>query len=87
MRLAGFLVILEMVLCLVLLAGAGLMIRSAVNLYSAPIGVNTANVLMARVTLPEAKYRKPSDLIEFHRTARAQLETLPGVTAEAIRRM
>lgn len=83
-RLSGVLVVFQMVLCIVLLAGAGLMIRSANNLYSAPIGVNASNVLSARVNLSVAKYHEPADWIAFHRTTKARLEALPGVELEAV---
>ena len=53
LHLSSMLVALEMALCVVLLAGAGLMIRSAVNLYATPIGVNTADVLTMRINLPQ----------------------------------
>jgi hypothetical protein len=64
---SNLLVVFEMALCIVLLAGAGLMIRSTVNLYGAPIGVNTAAVLTMHVNLPEAKYASPEERIGFHR--------------------
>lgn len=78
-RLAGALVVFEMVLCLVLLSGAGLTIRSAINSYSVPVGVNVRNVLTMQVNLPEAKYPKADDEISFHRRLKAKLESVPGV--------
>ena len=57
MRLSNALVAMQMALCVMLLAGAGLTIRSAVYLYSAPIGANTGSVLTMRVNLPEGKTR------------------------------
>jgi predicted permease len=81
---SSLLVVFEMTLCLVLLAGAGLMIHSAVNLYDAPIGVKTANVLTMRLDLPEAKYALPHDQVEFHRALKARLDSLPGVEAMAV---
>src|SRR5205823_11652522 len=77
-------IVFEMAVCIVLLAGAGLMIRSAVNSYGAPIGVNTSSVLTMRVNLPEAKYRKREDQLAFHRLLKARLESLPGVEAAAV---
>jgi putative ABC transport system permease protein len=65
-RFSNVLLAFQMALCVMLLAGAGLMIRSAVKLYSAPIGVNTADVLTMRINLPEAKYAKPESWITFH---------------------
>lgn len=73
----------QMALCMVLMAGAGLLIRSAINLYAAPVGVDVSNVLTMRVNLPEAHYRLPSDQVAFHRTLKNRLEALPGVAASA----
>ncbi len=78
---ANLLVVFEMALCIILLAGAGLMIRSTVNLYAAPVGVNTSNVLTMRVNLSEAKYPSPGDQAAFHCALQSRLGSLPGVTA------
>ncbi len=83
-RLSSVLVVLEVTLCVVLLVGAGLMIRSAIKLYGTPIGVNTANVITMRIDLPEAKYPRPKDEIAFHKRLRARIESLPGVEASAL---
>ncbi len=83
-RLASALVIFEMVLCLVLLSGAGLMIRSAINTYNVPVGVNFANVLTMQINLPETKYPMPEDEISFHRRLKAKLESLPGVESVSL---
>src|SRR5215469_14832988 len=79
LRAARALVAFQMALCVVLLAGAGLMIRSAVKLYGTPIGVNTANVLTMRVNLPEAKYNNPESWLAFHENLGKRFEGLPGV--------
>ena len=84
LSLSNLLVVLEMALCIILLAGAGLMIRSAVNLYNAPVGVNAKNVLTMAINLPEAKYRSPAEEITFHRALEARLDSLPGVGATAL---
>lgn len=83
-RLTGTLVVFEMVLCIVLLSGASLMIRSAINTYSAPVGVNAANVLTMYIGLPEAKYPRAEDQIAFHRRLKTKLEALPGVEAVSL---
>jgi len=83
-RLSSMLVVLEVTLCVVLLVGAGLMIRSAINLYGTPIGVNTSNVLTMRIDLPEAKYPRPDDEISFHKRLKTRIESLPGVEASAL---
>jgi putative ABC transport system permease protein len=84
LSMASLLVVFEMALCVVLLAGAGLMIRSLVNLYDAPLGVNAANVLTMLLNLPEAKYPSPLDQIAFHRTLQTRLDALSGVESAAI---
>lgn len=84
LSLANALVALQMALSMVLLAGAGLMIRSAVNLYAAPIGVDPAKVLTMHVSLPAAKYPGNDQQIAFHRTLKERLSSIPGVESTAI---
>jgi putative ABC transport system permease protein len=83
-QLANLLVVFEMVLCVVLLAGAGLTIRSSINLYSAPVGVNPSSVLTMHINLPEAKYSRAEDQISFHQRLKTKLESLPGVESASI---
>jgi predicted permease len=82
--LSSLLVAFEMALCVVLLAGAGLMIRSYLAMYGAPLGVNPVNVLTAELALPEAKYPGGEDEISFHQRMKARLESLPGVEVAAV---
>jgi putative ABC transport system permease protein len=84
LSLSNLLVVAEMALCLVLLAGAGLMIRSTVKLYDAPTGVTASNVLTMRINLPEANYAQSEKQVAFHRTLKTRLDSLPGVEAAAI---
>ena len=81
---SNFLVAAEMTLCIVLLAGAGLMIRSVVNLYGAPIGVDSRNVLTMHVNPSEAKYPRPSDRLAFYSALTKRLGALPGVESAAV---
>ncbi len=83
-RLANLLVVFEMVLCVVLVSGAGLLIRSTVKVYNSPLGVNPANVLTMHINLPESKYPLPQDRIAFHDQLMAQINSLPGVESAAI---
>jgi predicted permease len=83
-RLSSALVILEMALCVTLLAGAGLLIHSSINVYESPIGVNPANVLTAEINLPVAKYRTAEQRIAFHRELKQRLEAIAGVESAAI---
>ncbi len=84
LSLSSVLVTLQMAFCLVLLAGAAFMIRSAMRLYAAPVGVDVSNVLTMRVNLPEAKYRLQEDQIAFHRTLKTRLNALAGVDTTGI---
>ena len=83
-RISNLLVVFQMALCVVLLAGAGLMIHSSVKLYNAPMALNPANVLTMRISLPEIKYPRSEDRISFYRRLKAKLSALPGVQAVAV---
>jgi putative ABC transport system permease protein len=83
-RLSGLLVTAEMALAMVLLTGAGLMIRSFLNAFRAPLGVNTTNVLTMFVNLPEAQYPQPNDQVAFNDRLGARLKSLPGVESLAL---
>jgi len=82
--LSGILVVVEMTLAVVLLTGAGLMMRSFLRAYQRPAGINTANILTMRVDLPNAKYGKPGDQIQFQRRVSERLRTLPGVETATV---
>ena len=83
-NLSSILVSAEVAFAVVLLAGAGLMIRSVLTVAHSPIGVNTANVLTMRIDLPASKYRKADDKVAFATQLKARLESLPGVEAAAV---
>jgi len=83
-RLSNVLVVFEVTLCVMLLVGSGLMIRSAIKVYGTPIGVNAANVLTMRIELPEAKYPRLDDVISFHKRLKTRIASLPGVEASAL---
>jgi putative ABC transport system permease protein len=82
--LSGVLVVVEMTLAVVLLTGAGLMIRSFLLAYQRAPGVETANILTMSLQLPLARYDKPADQVEFQRQLTEHLRSLPGVENVAI---
>jgi putative ABC transport system permease protein len=82
-HLSAILVIGEMALAVVLLTGAGVMIRSFLKIYTADLGVNPANVLTMYVTLPVATYPRPEAQISFYDRLKTRLETIPGVESIA----
>ncbi len=78
-RLRNTFVVAEVALSLVLLVGAGLLIRSSMRLQAVDPGFNPENLLTMRLQLPTAKYRDDRQRIEFYNRALAQLQSLPGV--------
>ena len=82
--LSAVLVVVEMALAVILLAGAGLFIRSFMNIYRASLGVNTSNVMTFRLNLPDAKYKETDEKIAFHDRLKARLESVPGVDSVGI---
>jgi putative ABC transport system permease protein len=72
-------VVTEMALALVLLVGAGLMLRSFSQLHRVKTGFETENVLTMRVQLPSAKYGQPQQRADFFKRAEERIAALPGV--------
>ena len=71
-RLTSAMVVVELTLTLVLLTGAGLMVRSFMNLYSLELGVDTAHVLTMRTLLSEQRYPTPGKAAAVLRLAAAR---------------
>ena len=80
-RLRSALVVAEVALSLLLLAGAGLLVKSFARLQQVDPGFDPANVLTMRVSLPGARYREPARKGEFYAALEARLNSLPGVEA------
>ncbi|HET6853931.1 MAG TPA: ABC transporter permease, partial [Pyrinomonadaceae bacterium] len=78
-RLRNALVVSEIALAVVLLASAGLLIRSFVRLQQVDRGFDTDNILSMVVRLPEAKYREDPQLVTFFAQALDRIRQLPGV--------
>ena len=83
-RLSAVLVIAEVALAVVLLAGAGVMTRSFLNIYNADLGVTTENILTVAIDLPAAKYPDEDAWVSFYDRLKARLEAIPGVESVAI---
>jgi putative ABC transport system permease protein len=80
-RLRGFLVVSEVALSLVLLIGAGLLIRSFEHIQNASPGFRTDHLLTARLSLPVLQYREPSQITAFYSQLQTRVGALPGVTS------
>jgi putative ABC transport system permease protein len=80
-RLRGALVVAEVALALVLMASAGLLVKSFVRLQQIDTGFNTENVLTMVANLPTGKYQEGRQIVGFFRQATERIRTLPGVRA------
>ncbi|HEX8687921.1 MAG TPA: ABC transporter permease, partial [Pyrinomonadaceae bacterium] len=80
-RLRGAFVVIEIAMALVLLVGAGLMLKSFARLRSVDPGFGAEGLLTMRVSLPARKYKEDPQVIAFTRGAAERLAALPGVEA------
>jgi putative ABC transport system permease protein len=78
-RLRSALVVSEIALAVVLLASAGLLIRSFIRLQQVDRGFNTDNILTMVVRLPDAKYREDPQVVAFFNQALEKIRQLPTV--------
>jgi putative ABC transport system permease protein len=83
-RVRDALVVAEMALALVLLAGAGLLVRSFVTLRSVDPGFRGESVLTFGIQLPDAAYDTEQKRVEFHDRLVERLEALPGARSAAV---
>ncbi len=77
------LVVSEIALALVLLVGAGLMMRSFVGLLGVDPGFDPANVLSVEVPLTGQTYSETSRVLAFHEQLRERVSSIPGVRGVA----
>ena len=80
-RLRSALVVAEMSLALMLLTGAGLMIRSFAAMQHVDLGYRAEGVLTSRLSLPARKYSSDTAIVQFFQAAESRIATLPGVQA------
>ena len=81
-RLRGLLVASELALSLILLIGAGLVIRSFVRLQSVTPGFTADNVLSMQFVVSDPKYQDQKILAGFYNDVESRIAHLPGVVAE-----
>jgi putative ABC transport system permease protein len=80
-RLRNGLVIAEVALALVLLSGAGLLIKSFTRLQNVNPGFNPRNALTFEVSLPKLQYPDDASIVNFNNEAQRRIAALPGVQA------
>jgi putative ABC transport system permease protein len=80
-NLRSSLVVAEVGLSLVLLVGAGLLIRSFVNLQTVDTGFEVADRLTLRMSLPESRYQEDAQRIAAYLELERQLNATPGVAS------
>src|SRR5213593_4289215 len=80
-RLRNGLVIAEVALALVLLSGAGLLMKSFARLQNVNPGFNPRNALTFEVSLPKIQYPDNLSIVRFNNEAQRRIVALPGVQA------
>jgi putative ABC transport system permease protein len=80
-RLRRVLLTLEVGLTVVLLIGAGLLLKSYERLRSADMGCITQNLIMMHLGIPDARYPTPAQRANFYDTLLQRVRALPGVDA------
>jgi len=83
-RTLGALVAAELALAVVLLAGAGLMLRSVAGLRDVDPGFEVENMLTFQITLPPTRYDSGRPVADAYARLRERLEALPGVESATV---
>jgi putative ABC transport system permease protein len=78
------LVVAEVSLTMVLLIGAGLLVKSFWRILQVNPGFNSENVLTMQISLPESEYKEEGRVITFHRQLLERTKSLPGVEAAGL---
>ena len=81
------LVVAQLAFSVVLVVGAGLLLRSLIALNQIDLGFNPDRVLTAQVQLTTTDYPRDADVIGFYRQLTERLETVPGIVAAGAVRM
>jgi predicted permease len=82
-RLGAMLVVVEVALSLMLLVGAGLLLRAFVSLVQAPVGFRSDGLVAMNVSLPTTKYGDTDAMRSFMRRIVPALDAVPGVADAA----
>ncbi len=83
-RLRQGLAVAEIAIALVLLVGAGLLIRSFQALGNVPLGYSPRHVIMAHIVLPRSKYSRDTAAAAFYNQVLDRIRALPGIEGAAL---
>jgi putative ABC transport system permease protein len=83
-RLRSLLVAVQVAVAVVLLAGAGLLLRTLRNIENIPLGMDTSHVVTAGITLGRQSFVGPGEAAGFFNRLETRLSALPGVTSVAL---
>jgi predicted permease len=83
-RIRQLFVAVQLALCIVLLVGAGLLVRSFTRLQQVPAGFTTDHLLTAELRLPVTKYGNDTLVAQFGGQALERLRAIPGVKSAAL---
>jgi len=83
-RWTGALMVAELALTVVLLAGAGFMMRNFLNMYSLDLGIDTSKLLTMNLALPERKYPAVEQRLAFYERLEERLKSNPRIENVAV---
>jgi predicted permease len=83
-RLRGGLIVAEVALALMLLVGAGLLLKSFIRLSNVAPGFNPRNALAMSISLPDKKYPDAARRAAFFEQILQRIDALPGVEAAGL---
>jgi putative ABC transport system permease protein len=82
-RFGKALILAEVMLTVVLLAGAGMMIQTLVRFTSAPLGFEPEGLLTTSIPLPHSRYTQPERRVQFYSRLEQELDRTPGIEGAA----
>jgi putative ABC transport system permease protein len=83
-RWTGVLMVSELVLTVVLLAGAGFMMRNFVTMYRLDLGIDTSHLLTTALALPDRKYPSLEQRLAFYEQLEERLKSNPKIESVTI---
>ena len=78
-RMTGVLMVAELVLTVVLLAGAGFMMRNFLTMYRLDLGIDTSKLLTTTLALPDRKYPGLEQRLAFYERLQERLKSNPRI--------